>query len=282
MTALLPDSPNVGSVATAVLTLPPPPRPVALGRLHAHAVTFDEAIDRIIDHVRGGRGGYVVTPNVDHICLAEHDAELRMAYRNSFLAIPDGMPLLWIASALGTPLPAKVSGSDLLLPLMRRAAAEDLTVFFLGATDATCTAAARRLSTLCPNLRVAGWASPVFDALGDPTELEDALEKVRAARADLLLVAMGCPKQEYVLWRYLESYAPAVGVGVGASLEFIAGTIRRAPTWMSEHGLEWLFRLGQEPARLWHRYLVRDRAIVGIVWRMRRDALQRRRRTTTR
>ena len=272
MTALLPDSQPVRPTKTSVATLRPPPRSVALGRLHAHAVTFDESIDRIVERVREGQGGYVVTPNVDHVCLAEKDVELRTVYRNSFLAVPDGMPLLWIASALGTPLSAKVSGSDLLLPLMRRAAAEGLTVFFLGATDATCTAAARRLSMMCPKLRIEGWASPLFDALGDPTELEDALEKVRAARPDLLLIAMGSPKQEYVLWRYLSTYAPAVGVGVGASLDFLAGTVRRAPTWMSEHGLEWLYRLWQEPARLWHRYLVRDRAIVGIVWRMRRDA----------
>lgn len=249
-----------------------PARAIRFGHIHADAVTAADAIDRIVDRVRSGEGGYVVTPNVDHVCLAEHDAELRAAYRDAFLSIPDGKPLLWIASWLGTPLPEKVSGSDLILPLLRRAADEGLTVFFLGSTEATCAAAARNLAAQCPGLRIGGWASPVFDPAGDPTDVEEALEKVSAAHPDLLLVAMGCPKQEYLLWRYLEAYAPAVGVGVGGSLEFAAGSVRRAPRWVSDHGLEWLFRLAQEPGRLWRRYLVRDRHIVRIAWRMRREA----------
>ena len=249
---------------------------VRFGQLYAHSLTLDEAVAALLTRVRSGLGGYAVTPNVDHICQAEHDPEFRDAYRSAFLSLPDGQPLMWMARALGTPLTEKVSGSDIVRPLLEMAAAQGCTVFFLGATEHTCAEAARRLGESIPDLHVAGWASPFFDPDGEPGEVESAIEKIRAQQPDLVLVAMSTPKQEILMLRYAASLAPAVALGVGAGLDFVAGRVPRAPRWMSGYGLEWLFRLSREPGRMWHRYLVHDRAIVRIFLETRREANRRR------
>ena len=241
--------------------------PVVIGRLRIHPERFDGAVERILAQVDAGNGGYVVTPNVHHICVAETDPEFRNASLGAFLALPDGRPLLWMARLMRTPIPEKVSGSDLIVPLLRLAGRRGFSVYLLGADDATCASAVRVLQQNCPGLEIAGWASPNFDPSGDATEIEDALDKLALCRPDLLLVAMSCPKQEYLMARYRDWYAPTVAIGVGAGLDFLAGTVRRAPAWVSGLGFEWLYRLQQEPARLWRRYLVEDRAIAGIFWR---------------
>jgi N-acetylglucosaminyldiphosphoundecaprenol N-acetyl-beta-D-mannosaminyltransferase len=249
------------------------PRAVQFGRIFAHAVTLEDAIRRILQRVDSGLGGYVVTPNVDHVCVAETDPELRAAYQGAFLAVPDGQPLVWMSRSFGDPLPAKVSGSDLVLPLLVAAGREGRSVFFLGSTEDVCAEAGRRIAIAAPGLRVLGWACPRFDP-NDPnaSELEAAFEELGTAMPDLVLMAFGNPKQEYVMWRYQERYQPAVALGIGATLDFIAGAIPRAPKWMRDVGLEWGYRLAQEPHRLWRRYLIRDRAIFAIYFRTRRRA----------
>jgi N-acetylglucosaminyldiphosphoundecaprenol N-acetyl-beta-D-mannosaminyltransferase len=241
------------------------PRRVSFGHIYANAVTLDEAIACIAKRARSQQGGFVVTPNVDHVCMAETDMRLRKAYDNAFLSLPDGQPLLWMAKARKASLPAKVSGSDLISPLMKCAADQGLRVFFLGATPDTCEIAKTRLVAQYPTLQIVGMASPMYDPnakLGD--DLLRAFEEVRARHPDLLLIALGSPKGEYLLTEHEAQYAPAVGLSIGASLDFVAGKVDRAPQWWSDHGLEWVFRLWKEPRRLWRRYLVRDRAILGI------------------
>ncbi len=263
-----------GSVKTqSTVGVDDDPRVVRFGRIFAHAVTLEDAIRRILLRVDSGLGGYVVTPNVDHVCVAENDPELRAAYRGAFLAVPDGQPLVWMSRSFGDPLPAKVSGSDLLLPLLVAAGREGRSVFFLGSTEEVCSEATLRIVVAAPGLRVLGWACPQFDPNDSiAAELEEALEKMSAAGPDLVLMAFGNPKQEYVMWRYQQRYEPAVALGIGASLDFIAGAVPRAPKWMRDFGLEWGFRLAQEPHRLWRRYLIRDRAILAIYFRTRRGA----------
>lgn len=245
---------------------------VPFGRIYAHAVRSREAIDRIFAEVDRGVGGFVVTPNVDHICIVETDPELRAAYREAFLSLPDGQPLLWMARGFKSPLPEKVSGSDLIIPLLEEAARRGRTVFFLGSSEGSCVNAVERLAHSIPTLKVVGWQCPTFEPFGEnQSDLFAGFDEIRRVQPDLVLFAFGNPKQEYAMWRYQEKYFPAVGLGVGASIDFLAGAVERSPKWMSEMGLEWLFRLSQEPSRLWRRYLVRDRAILGIFWRTRRQ-----------
>jgi N-acetylglucosaminyldiphosphoundecaprenol N-acetyl-beta-D-mannosaminyltransferase len=238
-----------------------------LGALEVDSVTFDEAIDRIVALVQAGKGGCVFTPNVDHVVQVEHDARLREAYAQCALSLTDGMPLVWLSHAMGRPVPAKVSGSDLMDPLCARAAADALPVYFLGGREGVAARAAELLTQKHRGLRVVGTASPPlgFDKNDDVNA--QVIADIAAARPALLFVALGAPKQELWLHQHKQQLAPAVGLGIGASLDFIAGVSTRAPSWMSRAGLEWVYRLVQEPGRMGERYLVRDRAIVGIAWR---------------
>jgi N-acetylglucosaminyldiphosphoundecaprenol N-acetyl-beta-D-mannosaminyltransferase len=243
------------------------PASVRFGRIHAHVVTFDEALDRIVELCRAGAGGYVVTPNVDHVVLAEEDAALVDAYARAALSLVDGKPLVWLARAMGTPLPAKISGSDLARPLVARAAAEGLSVFFLGAKEGVGRRAADLLVAEHPGLKVAGVVSPPLGFEKDEGKNAEVVRAIRESGADLVVVALGAPKQELWMARHKDVLAPSVLLGLGGTLDFIVGDVKRAPPWMSDAGLEWLYRLAQEPRRMASRYLVRDRAFAGIALR---------------
>jgi N-acetylglucosaminyldiphosphoundecaprenol N-acetyl-beta-D-mannosaminyltransferase len=238
-----------------------------LGRLHVDEVTFAQALDAIAAMIAEGRGGTVVTPNVDHVVMADHDERFRSAYAAAALSLADGMPILWAARILGTPLPEKISGSDLVLPLMERAEREGWRVYILGGGPGVGATAAERLVQRFPRLVVAGVDSPRIDMDAAVSSRAPVLERVRAARPHLVLVALGAPKQELWMTEVAEDLRPAVLLGVGAAVDFIAGTAKRAPRWMSASGLEWLFRLGQEPRRMWRRYLLRDPEFLFIVLR---------------
>lgn len=243
------------------------PTRIQFGQIYAHVLTQAEAIDRIVDRAASGLGGYVVTPNVDHICIARDQPRLREAYDDAFLSLADGQPLLWMAKARGKNLPEKVSGSDLIIPLLTKAAEKGLRIYFLGATLEVCAEAAEKLRGTIPELQIVGWSSPMYDPDSVSDEVRLALADLVAAKPDLVLIALGNPKQEYLLHDFQSQFHPAVGLAIGASLDFIAGRVDRAPSWMSEKGLEWAYRLFREPKRLWRRYLIRDRAILGIFLR---------------
>ncbi len=256
--------------------LPLPRHRVHLGAIDIDDVTFSEAIDAILALVDRGDGGTVLTPNVDHLVLVEDDPRLREAYEGASLCLVDGTPVLWASRLLGTPLREKVSGSDLVLPLMKRAAERGLRVFFLGGAEGVAERAAERLRAIVPRLRVVGVdATRVELPPGAPLD-EALIARVNAARPDLVLVALGCPKQEIFMHAAASALRPAVMLGVGASLDFWAGTAQRSPAWISRVGLEWLYRLAHEPRRLWRRYLVRDPRFLWILLREIRARLGRR------
>lgn len=218
---------------------------------------FTDALLRIEALVVAGRGGCVFTPNVDHVVTAEDDPDFREACAAADLSLADGQPLVWASGLLGARLPCKISGSDLVWPLLERAARLRWRVYLLGGAPGVAEAAgallARELGVV-----IAGVDAPAI-ALDSPVQAPDpVLERLRAARPDLVLVALGSPKQERWIHRSLAGLRPAVAIGVGASLDFVTGRVRRAPGWMSAAGLEWLFRLFQEPRRLAVRYLWKD------------------------
>lgn len=248
-------------------------RKVRFGRIHADEIGFAEAIDEIVRLARG-KGGTVVTPNVDHVVLAEDDDALVAAYRDASLSLVDGKPLVWLSRLMGLPLPAKISGSDLAVPLLARAAAEGLPVFFLGAQEGVGRRAADLMRLRFPHLQVAGVLSPPLHFEKDVVENLKVTATIKASGAAIVLVALGAPKQELWMHRVRDDLAPAVLLGVGGTLDFLAGKVRRAPRVVSEIGLEWAWRLLQEPRRMAHRYLVRDRAIFGIALRMLRTPVE--------
>lgn len=237
---------------------------IRVGALQIDALSRAQALDAIVRLVRAGRGGTVFTPNVDHIVQAEHDATFRDAYGRATLSLVDGTPVLWAARWLGTPLPEKLSGSDMFEPLIERAVNENLRVALLGGGPGVAELAARNLKNRWPSLQVVDTLAPRL-GLTATAEERDCVERLSRAKADLIFVCLGAPKQELFSDRNRQQLAPAVLVGFGAAVDFAAGTLPRAPAWMSRAGLEWAFRLGREPRRLAARYLLRDPEFFKIV-----------------
>ena len=242
----------------------PPRDRVRVGALELDVLRLEEAIDAIVQLVRDRRGGTVFTPNVDHVVQAQHDLAFREAYSRVSLSLVDGTPVLWAARLLGTPLPEKLSGSDLFDPLLERAAREGLRVVLLGGGPGVAELAAANLRQKLPSLQIVDTLAPRL-GLTPTAEEHETVERLKRANADLIFVCLGAPKQELFSDRNREVLAPAVLVGFGAAVDFAAGTMPRAPRWMSQMGLEWAFRLGREPKRLAARYLLRDPEFFKIV-----------------
>lgn len=238
---------------------------VFLGGVPINPLTMVEAVDAVEDLVRAGRGGAVFTPNVNHVVLCQQNARLREAYERVSLSLADGMPVVWGARALGYPVPEKVSGSDFVTPLLGRAAARGWRVVLLGGAEGIGARAAAHMIERHPALHVVATLAPVIDLELPAHRRAHVVAALKAARPHLVLVALGAPKQELSIDEVRDVLAPAVLLGVGATLDFFAGAIPRAPGWMSRSGLEWLYRLSREPRRLWRRYLVRDPKFLGIL-----------------
>jgi N-acetylglucosaminyldiphosphoundecaprenol N-acetyl-beta-D-mannosaminyltransferase len=254
-----------------------PPR-VRIGHLEVDRVTFAQALDTIEAMVASRSGGVVFTPNVDHVVMAGHDERFRRAYESADLSLADGVPVIWASRLMGQPLPAKISGSDLVLPLMDRANRGRWRVFLLGGGPGVVEDAAVRLTARFPDLVIAGTLAPRVDMQEPASTRADVLESVRLACPDIVLVALGAPKQELWIAESAEALRPAVLLGVGAAVDFLAGTVKRAPGWISASGLEWLYRLAREPSRLWKRYLLRDPEFLLILLdELRRGRRERRR-----
>jgi N-acetylglucosaminyldiphosphoundecaprenol N-acetyl-beta-D-mannosaminyltransferase len=243
-------------------------RRLRIGTLWVDVLTFNEALGEIEALVDRKRGGAVFTPNVDHVVKAATNPAFTQAYECASLSLADGMPLLWASPLLGCSLPERVAGSDLLMPLLEMSARRGWRVYLLGGAQGVAEAVAKLLTEKM-GITVAGWDDARISSDGsDPSGA--TIERVRAAKPDLVFVALGPPKQELWIHRASTALGPAVALGVGASLDFIVGRYRRAPAWMGRFGLEWLFRLLQEPRRLWRRYLVEGPRFVSIILATRR------------
>jgi N-acetylglucosaminyldiphosphoundecaprenol N-acetyl-beta-D-mannosaminyltransferase len=227
-------------------------------------MTFGEALDEIERLAASGAGGAIFTPNVDHMVNLARSPAFRAAYARASLALVDGQALLWASRLLGTGLPEKISGSDLVPRLLERAGQRGLRVYFLGGAPGVAGEAAE-VARQKYGVAVAGVDSPRIARDGEaPPEV---IARIREAGPHLLLVALGAPKQELFVDRYRDELGPVVSLGIGASLDFVAGRVRRAPAWVSQAGFEWLYRLAQDPRRLAKRYLVDDPRFAAIFLR---------------
>lgn len=230
----------------------------SLGPVRIDCLTRAEALEVVDALVAEGAGGAVFTPNVDHVVIAHEEERMRSAYARADLSIADGMPIVWTSRLFGTAIPERVAGSDFVPLLLARAAEKQWRVYFLGGASGVAAQAREKMLARHPTLQIVGVDSPRFD-VDEPHELQaPVVARVKMANPHLVLVAFGAPKQEIWIDRARDALRPAVLFGVGATLDFLAGTMPRAPTWMARSGLEWAFRLSREPRRLWRRYLVRD------------------------
>ncbi len=221
-------------------------------------ISMQEAIESIERLIIERKRGFITTANLDHIAKLQKDAEFREIYKNATLVVADGMPLLWGAAFLGTPLKEKVSGSDIFPRLCAVAAEKGYKLFFLGGRPGAVLKASEVLKTKYPTIQFAGVYSPPYGFEQDEVKNRKIVEMIKDAKVDILFVGLGAPKQEKWIYRYKDEYQVPVSIGVGASFEFVSGIIKRAPRWMQKTGLEWCWRLLMEPKRLWKRYLIDD------------------------
>jgi N-acetylglucosaminyldiphosphoundecaprenol N-acetyl-beta-D-mannosaminyltransferase len=237
---------------------------VRIGPIWLDAVTFDEALDEIERRAASGEGGAVFTPNVDPMVNLARSAPFRAAYERAAFALVDGQALLWASRFLGTGLPEKISGADLVPRLLERAGRRGLRAYFLGGAPGIAAEAAE-IARQRFGASIVGVDSPLVARTGEAAP--EVVARIREARPHLLFVALGAPKQELFIDRYRSELASIVCFGIGASLDFVAGRVRRAPAWVSRAGFEWLFRLTQDPKRLARRYLLDDPRFAGIFLR---------------
>ena len=227
--------------------------PIAVLGIPFDQVTLTNAVHQIQTMIASREPHYVVTPNVDFLVQAITDTELRRILVEAHLVLCDGMPIVWASRWLGNPLPERVAGADLVPELIRVAAQRQQRLFFLGATPESNDNAVANVRRQFPNAIVAGHYSPPFRPM-DAIDRAEIIERVREARPDLLFVAFGCPKAEkWIASTYRELEVPVV-IGVGATIDFLAGRMKRAPVWAQRCGAEWFYRLCQEPRRLFWRY----------------------------
>lgn len=198
----------------------------------------------------------VHTVNVDHVVTARRDEEFLRVSREAALSVADGMPLVWGARGLGHPVPERVTGVDLFEGLARMEGPA-IPTFLFGAMPEVAARAADALA-MHPGVHVVGHMSPGPQELAHEGYMREAIETINQSGAKILAVALGAPKQELWLAKYAAELRVRIGIGIGATLDFMAGARRRAPRWMQRLGLEWLFRTLSEPIRLGKRYLVRD------------------------
>lgn len=231
-----------------------PPRAEILG-VPVSVVDMDAAVATIAHWVREKKTRYVCAPDVYNVVRAQDDPRHLQALRSADLVVPDGTPLTWVMRLRGETIKERVCGPDLMLAVCQRSAGEGWRHYFYGGAEGVAAELAQTLTTRFPGLQVAGIDCPPFRPLSE-AEIDASIDRINAAKPDVVWVGLGCPKQELWMADNSARIDAAVLLGVGAAFDFHTGRIRRAPVWMRTHGLEWLYRLASEPARLWRRYLV--------------------------
>jgi N-acetylglucosaminyldiphosphoundecaprenol N-acetyl-beta-D-mannosaminyltransferase len=234
-----------------------PPR-IRLMGMPLDPVTERQAIDFIIGRLAAARGGWAITPNLDHLRLYARRPELRAMYEQADLVLADGMPLLWASRLQKSPLPQRVAGSELIYSLCAAAADRGRSVFLLGGNPGAADAAAAVLTRRSRNLRIVGTHCPPIGFEKRPDQMRRITDALSLARPDIVYVGLGFPKQERLIQSIRQLLPSAWFLGIGVSFSFVAGHIRQAPVWMRRTGLEWIHRMAQEPGRLFRRYVIED------------------------
>jgi len=218
--------------------------------------SYDDACNQIERWARDRKSCYVIAANVHVVMTGFWQPSYQAIINQAVLVTPDGMPLVWGIRLLGIKHQTRVYGPDLMLACCDRAAQTQIPIYLYGGSESTLHRLKQRLQQQFPKLIIAGMHSPPFRALSVAEEATH-VERIKASGAKLVFVGLGCPKQEEWMARQ-QGKLPAVMIGVGAAFNFHSGEVSQAPPWMMKLGLEWLYRLLQEPKRLWKRYLVNN------------------------
>lgn len=232
---------------------------------YVNNVNMDEAIQAIEDMIASEKKSYIVAINVDVVMKIENDAYLKEITYEADMVLVDGKPLQWIAKWHKKPIKAKISGSDLVPLLCKIAVEKGYSIFIIGGKEGIAEKAQENLERDFPGIKIVGTYAPPFGFEKKEIELKKINEMITVAHPDILIACFGCPKQEKWIYENYQKYDAKVSVCAGATVDFLAGNVKRAPKWMSDHGLEWFYRFLQEPKRMFKRYFVDDIKILGLV-----------------
>lgn len=231
---------------------------IHLTGIRIDCMTEAEVVARLMSDLQQGRGGWVLTLNVDILRLMRERPELRKLSDKMSLVVADGMPLVWASRLQGTPLAARIPGSSLILSLSAAAARSGSKILLLGGSRPVAEKAAVVLTQENPGLRIAGILCPPLGFDQDPASMAALRKALIEVSPDLVYVCLGSPKEIYVIRELRKSLPSTWFLGLGGSVDIISGEIRRAPIWMQRAGLEWSWRLMMEPRRLFKRYIIHD------------------------
>jgi len=227
-------------------------------------LTIEEVKNFVVDFIKSGQKGYVVTPNAFHIVMLRKDEEFRKAYEKAKLVLADGVSIIFSSKILGKPLKERCAGADLFIEICKIAAHLNKNIFLLGGTAGSEKIAEQKLKILFPNINVVSY-SPPFGFENDEEENNKIVEMINNSNACVLFICVGAPKGEKWLCKNIDRLKISLAFPFGAALDFFAGTKKRAPKWMQKIGLEWFWRLIQEPKRLWKRYLIGNTIFIFLV-----------------
>jgi N-acetylglucosaminyldiphosphoundecaprenol N-acetyl-beta-D-mannosaminyltransferase len=250
-------------VETGGLKVETAPGIVTLAEVPLHAVDMQGALDRIDGFIAERTPHYNIAINAAKVVSYQTDAALRACIREAHLVTADGQAVVWAARALGQALPGRVAGADLMQELLGHAAEKGYSVYFFGARNEVVREVVAKARQHYPSLKVAGYRNGYFER----EEETDIVAAIRAISPDILFLGFGSPTKEYFMNRHYRSLAVPFVMGVGGTFDVFAGRVKRAPRWMQRAGLEWFFRLAQEPRRMWKRYLVGNSRFIALVVR---------------
>ena len=229
------------------------------------SLTALEAKKLVDELVQDKRPQYVVTPNTDIVMLMQKNPDLLEICNKADLILTDGEMLVKLSKFLGNPIKERVAMTDFVWDVCDLAVEKSYRVFLFGGKESVLEKGKERIQMKYPSLNICGHYSPPLGFENNPTELKKSLDHIKESKADILIVFLGCPKQERFIARYKDEYQVPVSITMGGCIDFIGADIKRAPLWMQKSGLEWFFRFAQEPKRLFKRYFIDDMQIFPLV-----------------
>jgi glycosyltransferase, WecB/TagA/CpsF family len=237
---------------------------------YVNNVSMDETLEEICHLIDIKKKSYIVAVNVDVVIKLEKDDYLKKITNEADLTLVDGKPLIWISKWHKNPVKAKISGSDLVPELCKIASEKGYSIFIVGGKEGIADKAKKNLEKDLPQIKVVGMYSPPFGFEKNYEELNKINKMISSFHPDIVIACFGCPKQEKWIYENYKKYDAIISICAGATVDFLAGNVTRAPKWMREWGLEWMYRLLQEPKRLFKRYLVDDVKIIGLILKYRK------------
>lgn len=233
---------------------------VKLLGVNIFGLRMDEVVTIANEHITGRKRLLIAVVNVAKFVNMRKDLELRRSLEEADLVLADGAPVVWLSRMLRKPLPERVAGIDLMFKLLKEANDKHHSVYFLGARPEVLQKVVNIIQTDYPGIRIAGFRDGYFDKDREQSVAQD----IKDSRADIIFVAISPPKKEIFLRKWRDFMNVPVCHGVGGSFDVLAGVTRRAPRWMRKFGMEWLYRLIQEPRRMWKRYLVTNSIFIKL------------------